>query len=53
MMGVQRGGTEQRMCQANIQQPGDWCTITYYEYDVQVRLTVFEPISTFLGWRNI
>ena len=36
MMGVQRGGTEQRMCQANIQQPGDWCTITYYEYDVQV-----------------
>lgn len=30
------GATEQRMNESNIQMPGDWCTITYYECDVQV-----------------
>ena len=34
------GATEQRMNESNIQMPGDWCTITYYECDVQVRISI-------------
>ena len=33
-----QGATERRMNENNIQMPGDWCTITYYECDVQVKI---------------
>ena len=36
IMGFDRGSTERRMVAHNIHPPGDWCTITYYECDVQV-----------------
>jgi len=42
------GATEQRMNESNIQMPGDWCTITYYECDVQVWLvTIYDSQDLF------
>lgn len=42
------GATEQRMNESNIQMPGDWCTITYYECDVQVWLvTIYNSQDLF------
>ena len=46
------GATEQRMNESNIQMPGDWCTITYYECDVQVRsTTLYSALIVYLRFR--
>ena len=48
IMGFDRGSTERRMVAHNIHPPGDWCTITYYECDVQVRILKKFKLITYI-----